>query len=108
MQNIGKWLYFLGLLIAIVTGLLGFSAVWLGLILVVIAILVGILFFDSSDIVNLGIRYMVLVAVAAAFDLIPVVGPFLTAIFTAVAAFLAPAVLTTLVVWFVKKYFLSK
>ena len=107
MNNLGKWLYFLGLLVAVVTGLIGFSASWLVLILILIAILVGILFFDSADIVNIGLRYLILVAVASAFDPIPAVGGYLTAIFTAVAAFLAPAVLTTLVVWFVKKYFLK-
>jgi hypothetical protein len=107
MNTLGKWLYFLGLLVAVVTGLIGFSASWLVLILILIAILVGILFFDSADIVNIGLRYLILVAVAGAFDAIPAVGGYLTAIFTSVAAFLAPAVLTTLVVWFFKKYFMK-
>jgi hypothetical protein len=107
MKNIGKWLYFLGLLVAVVTALIGFSASWLGLILVLLAIVVGVIFFDSGDIVNIGLRYLILVAVHGAFDAIPAVGGYLTSIFGAVAAFLAPAVLTTLVVWFVKKYFMK-
>jgi hypothetical protein len=108
MKNIAKWLYFLGLLIAIVVALVGFQNTWISLILVLLGIFVGIFFFDSDDVVHLGIRYLVLGAVYSVLGGIPVIGTFLTGIFGAVFAFLGPVVLTVLVVWFVKKYFLNK
>jgi hypothetical protein len=108
MKNVGKWLYLLGLLVAAVVGLLGFSAVWLSLILALVGILAAILFVDSDDIVHIGIRYLVLGAVFSVLDGIPFVGPYLTGFFGGVFAFLGPVVLTTLVMWFVRKTFFSK
>lgn len=108
MKNIGKWLYLLGLLVAAVVGLLGFSASWLSIILVLVGILAGIFFIDSDDIVHIGIRYLVLGAVYSVLNGIPAIGPFLTGLFGGVFAFLGPVVLTALVMWFVKKYFLGK
>jgi len=107
MKIIGKWLYLLGLLVAIIVALVGFQATWLALILMLIGILVGIFFFDSDDIVNLGIRFLVLGAVKDVFEAIPTIGPYLSSVFGAVFAFLGPVVLTVLVVWFVKRYFLG-
>ena len=108
MKNIFKWVYLIGLLVAIVAALFTFSAVWLNWILIIVGILVGIFFFDSNDVVNLGIRYLVLVAVTSVLNNLDVIGPYLTSIFAAVAAFLGPIVLTVLVVWFIKKYFFGK
>jgi hypothetical protein len=108
MKNIGKWLYFLGLLVAVLVALIGFQASWLALILALIGILVAIFYTDSDDIVHIGIRYLVLGAVYNVLDGFPFLGPYLTKIFGAVFAFLGPVVLTTLVIWFVKKYFMGK
>jgi hypothetical protein len=95
------------LLVAVVAALASFSADWLTWLLMLAGILVGIFFFDSGDVVNLGIRYLVLVAVAGVLDSVPGVGTFLTTIFTAVAAFLGPVVLTVLVMFFINKYFMG-
>ena len=108
MKIIGKWLYLLGLAVAAIVGLLGFSATWLSLILVLMGILAAIFFIDSDDIMHIGIRYLVLQAVFSVLNGIPAVGPYLTGIFGGVFAFLGPVVLTTLVVYFVKKYFFGK
>jgi hypothetical protein len=62
----------------------------------------------SEDIVHFGIRYLVLSAVYKVLDGIPFLGPYLTGIFGAVFAFLDPVVLTVLIVWFDKKYFMGK
>jgi hypothetical protein len=105
---IGKWLYLIGLLIAVVAGLFSFSQTWLSLILVIVGILAAILFLDSDDVVNFGIRFLVLAAVAGALNSIPAVGSYITGAFTAVVAFLAPVALTLLVVHFVKKYFFTE
>ena len=110
MKNLFKWLYYVGLLLAIVGAFvpsLG-AASWWALILMLIGILVGIFYFDSEDVVNIGLRYLILAATASAFTNFIAVGQYLTGIFAAVVGFLAPAVLTTLVVWFVKKSFMGK
>ncbi len=105
MNTIGKWLYLVGLLVAGVVGLVGFSAPWLSIILVVVGIVAAILYVDTNDLVNAGIRFLVLAAVYAVLDVIPLVGPFLTGFFGGVLAFLGPVLLTALVIYFVKKYF---
>jgi len=107
MKNIFKWVYLIGLLVAILAALFKFSADWLTWILMLAGILVGIFFMDSADIMNQGIRYLVLVAVASALDSLIGVGSYLTAIFQAVVGFLGPVLLTVLVVWFIKKYFMG-
>jgi hypothetical protein len=108
MKTIGKWLYLIGLLIAAIAGLFSFSQTWLSLILVIVGILAAIFFLDSDDVVNFGIRFLLLYAVAGALNAIPIVGPYITGLFTGVVAFLAPVALTLLVVHFVKKYFMAK
>ncbi len=108
MKNIGKWLYLIGLLVAGVVGLVGFSAPWLSIILVLVGILAAIFYVDTNDIVNAGIRFLVLAVVYAALDAIPAIGPYLTGFFAGVLAFLGPVLLTSLIIYFVKKYFLGK
>jgi hypothetical protein len=108
MKNIFKWVYLIGLLVAVIAGLVSFSAGWLTSLLILVAVLAGIFYFDTDDVVHQGIRYIVLVAVAGALDKFFGVGPYLTGIFTAVAAYIAPAVLTVLVMHFVKRYLLGK
>jgi len=108
MNNIGKWLYLLGILVAGVVGLIGFSASWLSIILVLVGILAAIFFVDTDDIVHIGIRYLVLAAVYNVLDAIPAVGPYLTGFFGGVLAFLGPVVLTALVLYFIRKYFFGK
>lgn len=108
MKMLFKWLFLVGLLVAIIAALVNLSSPWLTSLLILVAVLAGIFFFDSDDVVNQGIRYLVLAAVAATLDKFVGVGPFLTTIFTAAVAFIGPAVLTVLVVHFVKKYFLGR
>jgi len=107
MKTIGKWLYLIGLLIAAIVGLLSFSNMWVSLLLVIMGILAAIFFLDSGDLVNAGIRYLVLVAVYSVLDGIPAVGPYITGFFSGVVSFLGPVLLTLLVVHFVKKYFMK-
>jgi hypothetical protein len=110
MKNLFKWLYYVGLLLAIVGAFvpsLG-AASWWVLILMLIGILVGIFYFDSEDVVHIGLRYLILAATASALTNFIAIGPYLTGIFTAIVGFLAPAVLTTRVVWFFKSNFMGK
>jgi hypothetical protein len=106
-KTIGKWLFLLGLLIAVVASLFSLSFAWLSVILVLMGILAAILYFDSNDVVNVGIRFLVLAAVAGALNAFPFIGTYLTGIFTAAVSFLAPVVLTLLVVWFFKKHVMA-
>ena len=108
LKTIGKWLYLIGLLIAGIAGLFSLSYTWLSLILVIMGILAAIFFLDSEDVVNFAIRFLLLFAVASALNAVPAVGPYITGMFTAVVAFLAPVALTLLVVHFVKKYAFTK
>lgn len=99
MKTIGKWSYLVGLLLAIVTALIGYSAEWLALTLVGLAVLAGLLFGDTEKLVEYGVRYLTLVLVAAALDVIPFVGPYITSIAEAMVAFFGPAILTILLVF---------
>jgi hypothetical protein len=107
-KTIGKWLYLLGLLVAVIAGMFSLSFLWLSLILLVMGVLAAILFVDSSDVVNFGIRFLVLAAVYGALDSVPAIGKFLTGGFGGAVAFLGPVLLTTLVIYFIKKYFFTK
>ncbi len=108
MKNIFKWVYLIGMLVAVVAALAKFTPDWLTWILMLAGILVGVFFMESSDVVNLGIRFLALMAVAGSLDKLLAVGNYLTTIFNAVVGFLGPVVLTTLVMWFVNKYFRGK
>ena len=110
MKSIGKWLFLIGLLIAVVVSFVPSlaSASWLSLILALVGIVVGVIYFDTKDLVHMGIRFLVLSVVATALDAVPGVGKYLTGVFQAAVAFLAPVLLTMLVVFFVQKYFMGK
>ena len=71
MKTIGRWAYLVGLVLAIVTALVGYSASWLVIVLMVLAIVTGILYMDTGELTNYGVRFLVLFAVAAAFDAFP-------------------------------------
>jgi len=106
MKNLWKYLFYLGLLLAVVGAFVEIP--FLGLILALIGILSGIFFFDYKDVVNLGIRYLLFGAVYAALDSFPAIGMYLTGIFGAVFAFYGPIALTMLVMYFLKTYFFKK
>ena len=78
------------------------------IVVAIVGILAAIFYVDSSDVVHVGIRYLVLGAVFSVLGGFPLVGPWLTGFFGGVFAFLGPVVLTTLVMYFVNKYFFAK
>ncbi len=99
MKTIGKWSYLVGLVVAIVAALVGYSADWLGLVLIVLAVLTGLFLADTGELTNYGVRYLALFAVAAALNAFPFVGPFVTTIAQAMLAFFGPIILTVLFVF---------
>ena len=98
-KTIGKWAYLVGLVLAVVTALVGYSADWLGVVLMVLAVLAGLFYMDTGELTNYGVRYLVLAAVAFAFDAFPFVGPYVTSIADAMVGFFGPIILTVLLVF---------
>ncbi len=107
MKTIGKWLYIIGMLIAAIAGLLAFSNTWVSLLLLVMGVLAAIFFLDPEDLVNAGIRFLVLFAAKDAFTGIPTIGSYLGGFFNGVYAFLVPVMLTLLIIHFIRKYFMK-
>jgi len=99
MKTIGKWSYLVGLVVAIITALISYSADWLGIVLIVLAVLTGLLLGDTDELTNYGVRYLALFAVAAALDAFPFVGPYVTSIAQAMLAYFGPIILTVLFVF---------
>ena len=100
-KTLGKWIYIVGLLVAIIAALVGFSNQWLSLVLMVAGVLVGLFIAPTGSLTDAIIRYAGLVLVAAALDNFIAVGPYVTAALEAVVSFLGPVLLTALVVWYV-------
>ena len=96
LKTVGKWAYLVGLVLAIVTALISYSADWLGIVLLVLAVVTGLLYMDTKELTNYGVRYLVLFTVAAALDAFPLVGPYVTSVATAMVGFFGPIILTVL------------
>lgn len=107
MKAYGKWFYLVGMLVAVVSALF-YQAEWLSLVVLLLAVLAGVFYMETDNLVNGGIRYLVFVAVQGAFGAVPAVGTYLSTVFGAVAAFLAPVFLTAFVVYFFNKFFKGK
>jgi hypothetical protein len=104
----GKWLYLIGLLVAILAALItALDFEWLSWVLMIVGVLVGIFYTDPKKVKGFVLRYVGLYYVHDALGAFPGIGEYLTGIFYAVLTFLGPILLTTLVVWFVKKYFMK-
>lgn len=88
-----KWLYVAGILVASVAGAFGFQNAILAMVFAAIGLLVGLFYFDSSDVMNFGLRFLIVTAAAGSLGVFPVVGGYLTGFFTAFAAFLGPVIL---------------
>ena len=98
-KDIGRWSYLIGLVVAIVAALAGYSASWLSPALIILAVLAGLFFLDSDEVVNYGIRYLTLFAVAAALNEFPAVGAYITSIANAMVGFFGSIILTVLLVF---------
>ena len=99
LKTIGKWAYLVGLVVAIVTGLIRYYASWLDLLLIVLAVVTGLFFMDTGELTNYGVRYLTLFTVAAALNAIPFLGPYVTAVADAMVGFFGPIILTVLLVF---------
>lgn len=90
---IGHWAFILGVIIAIVAGLLGTASEWIALLLVVLGVIVGFLnISDKETHAFLVAAIALLVTGSAGLHTLPLVGVYLGPILTNIATFVAPAV----------------
>ena len=107
-QWLFKWLFILGGVVAGVTNMYAFQNEFLITALMVVGILVGLFYFNSDDLINIGLRYLIFTAVANSVGGFYVVGPYVNGFLTGFAYYLGPIVLTLVIVYFFKKYLLSR
>lgn len=104
-----KWVYLAGVFVAGVTGAIGFSHPILSWVLLLAGLLVGFLYFDSADVMNFGLRYLIVLALAGAsttfLGVTGMVGGYVSGFLGGFAGFLGPVVLAMVIMHFWKKYF---
>ena len=103
-----KWVFILGGVVAGLANTLALQNEFLISALMLVGILVGIFYFDSDDVINIGLRYLIFIAVASSVGGFYKIGPYLNGFFTGFSYYLGPIVLTLIVVYFVKKYILNR
>jgi hypothetical protein len=93
LEKIGHWSFILGVVIAIVAGLLGTAyAETVALLLVVLGVLVGFLNISEKEMMSFLVAVVALLLTGAAgLEKLPAVGPFLGPILTNISTFVAPA-----------------
>lgn len=110
-----KWLFILGGLAAGVLNALITNEVivpddqytYIVSALMAVGIIVGIFYFNSDDLINIGLRFMILGAAAGTTGGFYKIGAYLAPFFLGFSYYLGPIVLTLVVVYFVKKYILN-
>jgi hypothetical protein len=103
-----KWLFLLGGVVAGVANMLALQNEFLISALMLVGVLVGLFYFDSNDVVNIGLRYLIFTAVANSVGGFYMIGSYINGFLTGFAYYLGPIVLTVIVTYFVKKYILNK
>lgn len=103
-----KWVFILGGVVAGLANTFGFQNEFLISALMLVGVLVGIFYFDSDDVINIGLRYLIFIAVASSVGGFYKIGSYLNGFLTGFSYYLGPIVLTLLIVYFVKKYILNR
>jgi len=103
-----KWLFILGGVVAGLANTFSFQNEFLISGLMLVGIVVGIFYFDSNDVINIGLRYLIFAAVANSVGGFYKIGFYVNGFLVGFSYYLGPIVLTLIVVYFVKKYFLNK
>lgn len=110
MSGMWKWLYVAGVVVA---GVMGMQLPFLSFlngpitswILLIVGLLVGFFYFDSADIQNFGLRYLILGAAALAATAWIGLGQYVGGFLTGFYMFLGPVVVAQIIVYFWNKYF---
>ncbi len=92
MEQLGKWAFVLGLVIAIIGGL-GFTQSWFGWVLAVLGLVVGFMNIAGKESFRFLLAAIALIVAANAVGGLPYVGGALTQIIANVIAFVSAAVL---------------
>lgn len=103
-----QWLFILGGVVAGVANMLAIQNEFLISALMLVGVLVGLFYFDSNEVINIGLRYLIFTAVANSVGGFYIIGAYLNDFLTGFAYYLGPIVLTLVIVYFVKKYILNK
>ncbi len=111
MQKIGSWAFIIGVIIALIVGVLGpnvFGTVsqWIPLVFVILGVIIGLLNIKDKEIVNFLVAVIALLAVGAVqWNTIPFVGVYLAPIFGGIATLMAPAAIIVAIkaVWNIAK-----
>lgn len=103
-----KWLFILGGVTAGTANVLAFQNEFLISGLMLVGILVGIFYFNSDDLINIGLRYLIFIAVANSVGGFYKIGSYLGGFLVGFSYYLGPIVLTLVIVYFVKKYLLNR
>ena len=112
MQKIGSWAFIIGVIIALIVGILGAGvfgagiANWIPLVFVILGIIIGLLNVKDKEIVNFLVATIALLAVGAVqWGLVPVIGNWLGGIFAGIATLMAPAAVIVAIktVWNIAK-----
>jgi len=107
--SLWKWVYLVSVFVAGVTGAIGIAYPILSWGLLLAGLLVGFLYFDSADVMNFGLRYLILGAVAGASSTFlgatGMVASYVSGFLSGFFNFLGPVVLAMVIMHFWKKYF---
>jgi len=103
-----KWIFILGGVVAGLANTLALQNEFLISALMLVGILVGIFYFDSDDVINIGLRYLIFIAVASSVGGFYKIGAYLNGFLTGFSYYLGPIVLTLIIVYFLKKYILNR
>ncbi|QQR93189.1 MAG: hypothetical protein IPJ89_01735 [Candidatus Iainarchaeum archaeon] len=111
MQKIGSWAFIIGVVIAIILGVLGAGvfggvAQWIPLLFVVLGIIIGLLNIKDKEMTHFLVAVIALLAVGSVqWSLVPVVGSWLGPIFAGIATLMAPAAVIVAIkaVWDIAK-----
>ncbi len=108
-MNTWKWVYVGGVLVAAITGAISFTNDILSWVLLLAGLLSGFFFFNSDDVSDFGLRYLILGAVTAASSSFlgstGMVGGYVTGFLSGFFNFLGPVLLVMILMNFWKKYF---
>ncbi len=105
MDKFAKWFYIVGIVVAMLASVANFSADWLTWVLMILGVLAGLFYADTDDLVNRGIRYLALAAVAGVFGEFIFIGPYVSALAAGAVTFLGYVLFTSLIYYFYKKFF---
>ena len=92
MEQVGKWAFIVGMMIAVVGGA-GFGQSWFGWVLVLLGLVVGFLNIASRESFRFLLASIALIVAANAVGNLPYVGGYATAIIANLISFMSAAVL---------------